>query len=460
MKNLAAIILAAGKGTRMKSALPKVLHPVAGSPMLSFTIDLLGSLGAGRVIVVVGHGAGEVRKAFSGKGLTFVEQKEQLGTGHAVLAASRALKGFKGGVLILSGDVPLLTGATIKGLLKVKRRGNGKTVLSFITTMLSDPRGYGRVLRDGRGRVTGVVEEKDADLAQRSIGEVNTGTYAVDSGFLFKNIKRLKSANAQGEYYLPDLVSLAVREGFHVNALTSPEPEEVMGVNNRVELARASGVMRQRILDGLMLKGVTIIDPANTYIESGVRVGVDTTVYPNVRLSGATSIGRGSVIEEGVVIKDSSIGAGSLIRSYSIIESSRIGRGVAIGPFARLRPGNTVARGARIGNFVEVKNSRIGPGAKAGHLAYLGDAVIGARANIGAGAITCNYDGAKKYITRVGDGAFIGSDSQLVAPVKVGKGAYVGSGTTVTKDVPPGSLVVSRAGEKVIKGWVKKRFKK
>lgn len=460
MKSLAAIILAAGKGTRMKSKIPKVLHPVAGTPMLSFTIDLLERLGAATVIVVVGHGRGEVKKYFSAKNLTFVEQKEQLGTGHAVLVASRALKGFKGDVLILSADVPLLKGATIKGLLKLHRARGRKRSVSFLTTMLADPRGYGRVLRDERGRVAGVIEEKDADPAQRSIGEVNTGTYAVDSGFLFKNIKRLKSANAQGEYYLPDLVSLAVKEGFHVRALTSPEPEEVMGVNNRVELARASAVMRRRILDGLMRSGVTIIDPSNTYIESGVRVGVDTTIYPNVRLSGATSIGKGSVIEEGVVIKDSKVGSGSSIRSYSVIESSRIGKGVSIGPFARLRPGNTVAEGVRIGNFVEVKNSRIGAGAKAGHLSYLGDSVIGARVNIGAGTITCNYDGAKKYITRVGDGAFIGSDSQLVAPVKVGRGAYVGSGTTVTRDVPPGSLVTSRGREKVIKGWVKKRFKK
>jgi len=459
MKNLAAIVLAAGKGTRMKSRMPKVLHPVAGRPMLSYVMRLLEGLGARRVIVVVGHGAEEVQRAFASRRVTFVEQTEQRGTGHAVMCAAKALKGFNGDVLILSGDVPLLTASTVKGLFRVYRKDRN-TALGLITTILDDPGGYGRVLRDERGAVAAVVEDKDATPEQRSISEVNAGTYLVDSSFLLKNIRRLKKENVQGEYYLPDLVGMAVRRGRGVTALTHLDPAEVMGVNNRVELARASRVMRLRVLEGLMLSGVTVIDPDTTYITYGVKVGPDTTIHPSAHISGDTAIGTDCVIEQGAVIRDSAIGARSVIKSYSVIEESAIGRDVAIGPFARLRPRNRIADGARIGNFVEVKKTTMGRSSKANHLTYLGDSVIGSGVNIGAGTITCNYDGARKHTTRIDDGAFIGSDSQLIAPVRVGRKAYVGSGTTVTKDVPPGALVLSRAEEKVVKGWVKKRFKK
>lgn len=462
MKNLAAIVLAAGKGTRMKSVLPKVLHPVCGLPMLHYPVSVLKGVCASdsKVVVVVGYGAQEVETAFAAKGLTFAFQKEQLGTGHAVMQALGPLKGFDGDVLILSGDVPLITAGTVKALVKFHRSG-GKAapVMTLVTALLSDPSGYGRVVRNESGAVERVVEDKDCDKCQRAISEINAGIYLVKASFLFKNLKRLGNTNAQSEYYLPDLIEIARKAGHNVKALTHHDAQEVMGINNRVELAKANGVMRGRINTGLMLSGVTILDPDMTYIDAGVKAGVDTVIYPGAHLTGATVIGSGCVIEEGSRIVDSLIGDRTRVRSYSIIESTKLGRDAVIGPFARLRPGNVIADDVRIGNFVEVKNSVIGKGTKANHLSYLGDAVIGSDVNIGAGTITCNYDGVKKHKTIIEDRAFIGSDSQLVAPVRVGKGAYVGSGTTVTKDVPPDSLVVTRVKERVIEGWALKRRK-
>lgn len=461
MKNLAAIILAAGKGTRMKSSLPKVLHRVAGKPMLFYPIELLKQLKAGRIIAVIGHGADQVKSVFKEEKITFVNQTEQLGTGHAVMTALKALGDFAGGVLILSGDVPLITKETITALVKHNdRKGKKKAVMSLVTTILDDPKGYGRIVREEHGAVVRIVEEKDCSLLQKKINEVNAGIYYVSAKFLFENIKKLGKDNAQGEYYLPDLVQLATHQGEHVAAITHVDPNEVMGINNRVELANANLYMRRRINQGHMMDGVTIINPDVTYIDYGVKIGLDSTIYPNVHLLGNVSIGPDCIIEEGVRIQDSSIGDNSTIKSYSIIEESKVGKDVTIGPVARLRPGNLIKDNVRIGNFVEVKKSTLGKGTKANHLTYIGDSVIGENVNIGAGTITCNYDGVNKYQTTIEDGAFIGSDSQLVAPVKVGKGAYVGSGTTVTKDVPPDSLVITRAPEKVIEGWAKRRKKK
>ncbi|MDP2690521.1 MAG: bifunctional UDP-N-acetylglucosamine diphosphorylase/glucosamine-1-phosphate N-acetyltransferase GlmU, partial [Deltaproteobacteria bacterium] len=317
--------------------------------------------------------------------------------------------------------------------------------------------GYGRILRDKHGAVRGIVEEKDCGPLQKKIDEVNSGIYLVSSRFLSANIKKLGALNAQGEYYLTDLVRMASDLGEKVTAITHLDPDEVMGINNRVELAKAERVMRARIAERLMLSGVTFIDPASTYVDYGVKAGADTVIYPGARLSGDTVIGAGCVIEEGAVIIDSEIGDGSTIRSYTVMESSKAGRNVSIGPFARLRPGNAIGDGTRIGNFVEVKKTVMGRGVKAGHLSYLGDSIIGDNVNIGAGTITCNYDGFSKHRTTIEDDAFIGSDSQLVAPVTVGRGAYVGSGTTVTKDVPPGALVVTRVKEKVVEGWVERK---
>lgn len=458
MKNLAVIVLAAGKGTRMKSAMPKVLHEVAGKPMLFYPLAIMEELKAGRVAVVIGHGADDVKAAFPSKKIGFVLQKEQLGTGHAVATALKSLSGFSGDVLVLSGDVPLITKETVSAFLKLHRAGGrNRSVISLITMALDNPRGYGRVVRNEERAVVRIVEDKDCTPSEKQINEVNSGIYIFRSDFLFSAIKKIGRNNAQGEYYLPDLIALAVEKGLRVKALTHAEPEEVMGINNRVELARAASVMRRRINESLMMGGVTIIDPERTYIDYGVKIGADTVVYPGAHLKGSTVIGECVTIEEGSRIMDSRIGAGTAIKSYSIVEESVVGSNVQIGPFGRLRPGNVIGDKARIGNFVEVKKSRIGRGSKANHLTYIGDSIIGEGVNIGAGTITCNYDGVHKYQTTIEDNAFIGSDSQLVAPVTIGKGAYVGSGTTVTKDVPPDALVITRAKERVIEGWARKK---
>lgn len=458
MRNLAAIVLAAGKGTRMKSKTPKVLHGIAGRPMLFYPLNLLKELKAGKVLVVVGHGADEIRKAFGGEKAAFVLQKDQLGTGHAVMCALKELKGFDGDVLILSGDVPLIKKETLSGLVSLHAKGR-KTALTLVTTVLDNPGGYGRIVRDEHGRITRIVEDKDASPLQKAIKEVNCGIYLASAEFLSKNIKKIGRDNAQGEYYLPDLVQLAVTQGGRVEALIAQDPVEVMGINNRIELARAEAHMRSKILESLMLSGVTIVDPAATYADHGTIAGADTVIYPGTRITGDSSIGAGCVIEDNCVIESSEIGDGTVIKSSSIVEGSKIGKGVSIGPFARLRPGSSIGDQARVGNFVEIKKSAIGKGSKANHLSYIGDTTVGEGVNIGAGSITCNYDGVKKHQTVIEDGAFIGSDSQLVAPVRVGKGAYVGSGTTVTKDVPPGALVVTRAPEKVVEGWAARKKK-
>jgi len=460
MKNLAAVVLAAGKGTRMKSEKPKVLHEIAGKPMLFFPVNLLKNLSAGKIVLVVGFGSEAVVEAFPDKDLSFVVQEEQLGTGHALMCALKELHGFKGDVLVLSGDVPLIREETVKSLIERHRKGgHSRPVVSICTTVEENPKGYGRIIRDGSGAIAAIVEEKDCAPEQKKIKEVNTGVYLFSAEFLHNNIRNLGNENAQGEYYLPDLVHMASGQGLRVESVMIDDPTEVMGVNNRVELARAARHMRARINDELMVSGVTLIDPRSTYIDFGVTVGNDTVIYPGARLSGETAIGKKCVIEEGSVITSSKVGDSTTIKSYSVMEESVAGKENVIGPFSRLRPKAHLADKVRIGNFVEVKKSTIGKGSKANHLSYLGDSVIGEGVNIGAGTITCNYDGVNKAVTVIEDNAFVGSDSQLIAPVTVGKGAYVGSGTTVTKDIPPGALVVTRAPEKVIEGWTGRKLK-
>ena len=464
IKDVAAIILAAGLGKRMKSDTPKVLHPVAGRPMLFYPVQVIKSLGLKKAIIIVGHKAEKVMEILDSElrtpnsELKFVKQEPQLGTGHAVLCAEDVLKAWKGDILILSGDVPLITKQTILGLLDLHAKK--KAAISFISTVIADPSGYGRVLRDENNSVKRIVEDKDSSIEEKAINEINTGIYCINAQFLFSGLKNIKRENAQGEYYLPDLIEMAAKAKQKVACLTHINPAEVMGINNRIELAQANGVMRERINNELMLSGVSLIDPETTYIHYGVKIGKDTTIYPNVFLEGNTNIGKGCLIEQGCMIQNSHIGDGSKIKSNSVIESSEIGGQVSIGPFARIRPDSTIGDGARIGNFVEVKKSRIGRGTKANHLSYLGDAIIGKDVNIGAGTITCNYDGVKKHQTIIEDGAFIGSDTQLIAPVKVGKNAYIGSGSTITKNVPPGSLALSRIEQRVVEGWALKRRKR
>lgn len=459
--NIAALILAAGLGKRMKSATPKVLHPVAGRPMLFYPVEVIKSLGLKKAIIIVGHKAEKVMEILDSElptpnsELKFVKQEPQLGTGHAVLCAENVLKAWKGDILILSGDVPLITKQTILGLLDLHAKK--KAVISFISTVIADPSGYGRVMRDDNNSVIKIVEDKDASPEEKAINEINTGIYCIHASFLFSGLKNIKRENAQGEYYLPDLIEMAAKASQKVACLTHIEPAEVMGINNRIELAQANEEMRERINNELMLSGVTLVDPETSYIHYGVKIGKDTTIYPNVFLEGNTNIGKGCLIEQGCMIQNSHIGDGSKIKSNSVIESSEIGGHVSIGPFARIRPDSTIGDGARIGNFVEVKKSKIGRGTKTNHLSYIGDAIIGKDVNIGAGTITCNYDGVKKHQTIIEDGAFIGSDTQLVAPVKVGKNAYIGSGSTITKNVPAGSLALSRVEQRVVEGWVKRK---
>ncbi len=465
MQNFTAIVLAAGKGTRFKSDMPKVLHPIAGRPMLYYPLQALRALKAKDIVLVVGHKAEDVKARFNEDGfLRFALQEPQLGTGHAVMCGLKALKGVENNIkdlLILSGDVPLITEGTIRALFDVHRGSKGSSpAISFISTELIDPTGYGRVIRDKNGSILKIVEHKDLKPTERCINEVNAGIYLINLSFLARNIKKLGNKNAQKEFYLPDLVRLASESGETVAAFMTRSADEVMGINNRVELSRAGRLLNQRTLNALMLNGVTVVDPETTHIESTVSIGHDATICPGAYIGGATTIGRNSTIEQGALIKDSVIGANTTIKAYSVIEDSEIGRNAVIGPFARLRPGNVIMDNVRIGNFVEIKKSRIGKGTKANHLSYLGDSVIGKDVNIGAGTITCNYDGLKKHITTIRDNAFIGSDTQLVAPVVVGRGAYVGSGTTVTKDVSAGALVVTRASERVVKGWAKKRMRK
>ncbi len=455
MKALSVIVLAGGKGKRMRSGLPKVLHPLCGVPMGRYPLESVRPLRPERIVVLLGHDGERVKGIFKDSSLLFAHQPEQLGTGHAVACAMEPLKGFRGDVLVLSGDVPLITTTTLKALVRFHRRE--KNTLTFVSTIMEKPHGYGRVLRDEEGRVCGVVEEKDIKGQERAISEVNAGIYLFCSEFLGKSLGRLRRTNRQKEYYLTDLIQIAFEEGGKVSALTHSDPVEVMGVNTRVELSEAERAMQERILEGLMLSGVTIKDPSSTYIDHGVKVGRDTVIQPGACLYGDTVVGRGCTIEEGARIEGSRIGDGTTIRSYTVIEASRIGREATIGPFARLRPGCRVDRGVRIGNFVEVKNSHIKEGTKANHHSYIGDATIGKGVNIGAGTITCNYDGRRKHRTIVKDGAFIGSDTQLVAPVTVGRNAYIGAGSTITRDVPAGALALSRPEQKTINGWVRKR---
>ena len=431
--------------------MPKVLHPICGIPMLSYPLNLLNDLNIDPVVCIVGHGADMIKKTFaSEKGVTFCLQEPQLGTGHAVMTAMKPLKGFNGDVLILSGDVPLIRKGTVTGLKTLHQKSGA--AISLVSAMLSDPSGYGRIKRNEDGGVEAIVEDKDATTEERSIREINCGIYLVDSEFLKENINNLTNDNAQSEYYLPDLIGMVAGKGLTVKALTIPDAGEARGINNRAELAAVASTVRAGINRSLMLSGVSITDPAATYIDAAVTIGRDTVISPGVHLIGKTEVGSGVVIEENVRIRNSAIDSGSTVKSNSVIEDSTVGRGVIIGPFARLRPGNIINEGARIGNFVELKNSNIGPGVKAGHLSYLGDSDISKDVNIGAGTITCNYDGKNKFRTVIKDGAFIGSDSQLIAPVTIGKGAYIGSGSTITEDVPDGALALSRVEQKNLTG--------
>ena len=456
MTDIAAIILAAGKGTRMKSNLVKVMHPLGARPLISWSVQAAKAAGASRIAVVVGHQADRVREYFAADtSITFALQAEQLGTGHAAASAGEALAGFTGTVFILCGDVPLLRHETLlaMGALHEKRAA----AVTVLTTHMENPFGYGRVVKREGGRISRIVEEKDATPEEREITEINSGIYCVAADFLFTALAGLKNDNAQGEYYLTDIIKTAADSGRLCLAYVTDDQHEVMGINDRLQLAEAAAIHRRRINEELMLSGVTLIDPATTYIEAGVVIGNDSVIAQNVQISGHTVIGSGCVIEPNVIIRDCVIGKNVIIKAGSVLAESSLGDEAAIGPMAHLRPGSTLGAHVKIGNFVETKKITMGEGSKASHLTYLGDAQIGRDVNIGCGTITCNYDGVNKHRTIIGDNVFVGSDVQLVAPVSVGSGSLIAAGTTVTKDVPPDSLALARTPQVNKEGWVKKK---
>ena len=452
---LAAIVLAAGKGTRMKARRAKVLHEVCGKPLAWYPVRRALDLGANPVVVVVGHQAEEVEAALRahlpGAPLRFVVQKEQHGTAHAVLTARPALRGFDGEVLILSGDTPLLTAETLRAV--VDRRGHA--ALAFATMTLDNPTGYGRVVHAPGGGPALVVEEKDAAPEERAIREVNAGLYCADAAFLWKTLAKVGARNAQGEFYLTDLVALAADGAGAVAARVSPV--EAAGVNDQEELSLAARALTRRLTQALMKSGVTIEDPERFDCDEGVAVGPDTVVEPSVRLRGATRIGAGCRIGQGSILTDMDIADGVTVKPYCIFEKSQVATAAVVGPFTRLRPGSEVGEGVHLGNFVELKKTRMGKGAKANHLTYLGDATVGAGTNVGCGTVTCNYDGEKKHPTVIGERVFVGSDAILVAPITIGDGAYLAAGSTLTEDVPPGALALGRARQVNKEGWVAAR---
>jgi bifunctional UDP-N-acetylglucosamine pyrophosphorylase / glucosamine-1-phosphate N-acetyltransferase len=451
------VILAAGKGTRMKSALPKVLHRVAGQPMIEHVWAVARSLCPRSTTVVIGHQAEALKAALTGhRDITFVVQEPQLGTAHAVLTAELALREATGVLLLLSGDVPLLSADTLKKL--VDRHTSRGAAATVVTAVVDDPRSYGRIVRVGE-QIARIVEEKDATSAEREIREINSGIYAFALAGLFEAIRSIAAENAQNEYYLPDLVAINRQQGLVVETVTVSNPDEIRGINSRVDLAAVSRIVRDQKTAELMASGVTIEDPATAYIDRDVEIGADTIVHPGVSLEGTTTIGTGCEIHSGARIVDSQIGDRVTVFNHCVITNARLADDARVGPFAHLRAGSDVRSHAKIGNFVELKKTVVGAGSKAGHLSYLGDATIGENVNIGAGTITCNYDGVKKNETVIEDGAFIGSDTQLIAPVTVAKGAYVGSGTTIRQNVPAGALAVSAGRQRNFEGWVEEKKK-
>lgn len=464
MKKVSAIVLAAGHGKRMRSKRAKVLHPVAGRPMLWYAVSLARHVADAHLVVVIGHQADQVRAFLEQSKAEFdpfdlVVQTKQLGTGHAVQQCRPVLmpngKVVSRKCLIMNGDAPLLTRATIERLLA--HHDKAKATLTLLTTHLSDPTGYGRVVRGEKGEVVKVVEDRDASPADHAIQEVNVGPCVVESRFLFKALGWLQPDNAQGEYYLSDLIRLAVTQGHRVAGLHTADSSECLGINSREHLAVVEQVMRQRIRTRWLEEGVTMLDPHTTFIEDRVTIGRDTVLYPGVMLEGQTAIGADCVIRSYSRVTNSVVGNAVTIEDHSVLDSAIVEEGATVGPFARLRAGSIVRRQAKVGNFVELKNTELGSGSKANHLTYLGDASVGKRVNIGAGTITCNYDGSRKEQTVIEDGAFIGSDTQLVAPVTVQKGAVVGAGSTITQDVPPDALAISRSQQVNREGWASRR---
>ena len=439
----------------MKSDVPKVLHKAGGLSIIERVLRVSDSLEPTTTTIVVGHAANLVRSGLSGYArIGFVDQTEQRGTGHALLQTRPVLDRTRGTLLLLSGDVPLLKASTVRSLIATHLETQaGATV---VTATVVRPFGYGRIVRTA-GRMTRIVEERDASPAQRKITEINSGIYAFELGSLFSALDLIQTSNAQGEFYLPDLIGIYRRRKRPVATWTVSDANEIRGINSRSELAEVTQMVRQQKNEELMAAGVTLIDPATTYVDSDVEVGADTVIHPFVILEGATKVGSACEVHAGTRIVNSTVGDRVTIRNHTIISESTVEAGATLGPFAHLRPGSRIGEEAHVGNFVELKKTSLGAGAKANHLSYLGDAEIGARTNVGAGTITCNYDGQQKHQTKIGAGVFVGSDSTLVAPITIGDGSYIAAGSTITDDVPAGALGIARGRQETKAGWVAKR---
>ncbi len=448
MSPLHVVILAAGQGSRMKSALPKVLHAVAGRPMLHHVIGTAKQLGAETIHTVIGHGADQVKAVTPETSVNWVVQSEQLGTGHAVAQALPDLPD-DARVLVLYGDVPLTRVDTLEAMVA----DLDDRTLGLLTVTLDDPAGYGRIVRNGDGQVTSIVEQKDATEAQRAIREVNTGILAVSAKHLKSWLPTLSNANAQGEYYLTDIIAMAVDHGLSISVAQPGDAFEVQGVNNRLQLAELERWYQRREADRLMTEGATLADPARIDVRGDLTIGNDILIDVNVVFEGKVSIGSGVSIGPGCVIKDARIADGAQIHAHSVIEGASVGANAQIGPFARLRPGTELAADTKVGNFVETKKAVVGQGSKINHLSYVGDASLGRNVNVGAGTITCNYDGVNKFRTEIGDGVFVGSNTSLVAPVRISADATIGAGSTITRDVAGSELAVARGRQRNVSGW-------
>jgi len=453
MSQVTAVILAAGEGKRMRSRQPKVLHPLCGLPLIAYPLRTARAL-ADRIVLVVGPNADAVVER-AGSGVRAVVQRERLGSGHAVLQAQAECG--EGTILVLPGDMPLLSVETIGRLVDHHRKS--RAAATVLTAVVPAPQGYGRVVRRG-GHVKRIVEDRDATAAEKKIAEINTSVYCFAAAKLWQALGKVRADNDQGEYYLTDVIGILARAGARVDAVVIPDPGEAAGVNDRKQLAAVAAVQRRRILDRLMESGVTILDPASTYIDDTVTIEPDTTIHPHVTIEGPSAIGGDCIIGPGCHVSASRIAERVTLLPYCVIRESAIDEDATLGPFCHLRPLAHVGPKAKIGNFVELKKSTIGRGSKVPHLSYVGDATVGEGVNVGAGTITCNYDGVNKHETKIGDRAFIGTNTSLVAPVTVGEGAYVGAGSTITKDVPPGALAVGRAQQIVKEGWAARKAKK
>ncbi|MCE5194134.1 MAG: bifunctional UDP-N-acetylglucosamine diphosphorylase/glucosamine-1-phosphate N-acetyltransferase GlmU [Nitrospiraceae bacterium] len=453
----AVVILAAGQGKRMNSSLPKVLHKIFNKHMIQYVIDSVSMLKPFKITVVAGKHFKEIKNSINSEKIFFALQKQPKGTADALLSAKEPLKGFKGTVLVVNGDTPLITPQILGKFLELHSKKDKH--ISFISFKPDNPAGYGRVIRDYSENVSGIIEEKDASDEEKKINEVNSGVYAIESEAL-ELLRKIPINLKKKEYYLTDIIRIGLDHGYNVGAFCIGSEEEMSGINTRIELASAQKMLRKRFNSKWMEKSVEFIDPDLAFISPEAVIGAGTRIYPNVHIEGKTKIGKGCVICPNVRIIDSAINDNAVIKDSTIIESSTIKSKAVVGPFAHIRPGSEIGSGAKIGNFVEIKKSKIGDKTKASHLSYIGDASTGKSVNIGAGTITCNYDGMNKHKTTIEDNVFVGSDTQLVAPVKIGKGAYIGAGSTITKDVPPMSLAVSRTEQRHIKNWASKKNKK